>query len=96
MKTKWIMIAVAAAALALAGAAGSAEAANPAACAGCHGANGEGKGPNPKIAGMSAGAFTSAVNAYKSGAKKHPAMNAIAKKLSAGDIAELAAFYAAK
>ncbi|MDP2620054.1 MAG: c-type cytochrome [Hyphomicrobiales bacterium] len=96
MKAKWLIIAAAAVAFGLAGAAGSAQAANTAACSGCHGANGEGKAANPKIAGMSTGAFTSAMNAYKSGAKKHAAMNAVTKNLSAGDIAEMANFFASK
>jgi cytochrome c553 len=96
MKANWIAIAATAAVLGLAGMTGSALAANTASCDGCHGANGQGKAPNPKIAGMSAAAFTAAMNAYKSGAKKHPAMNAMAKNLSAADIASLAAYYASK
>jgi cytochrome c553 len=96
MKTKWIMVAVAAAALSLAGAAGSAQAASHASCDGCHGANGQGKGNAPKIAGMSTSAFIAKMNAYKSGAIKNPAKNAIAKKLSDADIASLAAYYASK
>ena len=96
MKTKWIMIAIMAAAMGLTGAAGSAQAASTAACAGCHGANGEGKAPNPKISGISVSSFTGKMNAYKSGAKKHAVMNALTQKLSAGDIASMAAYYASK
>jgi cytochrome c553 len=96
MKAKWIMAAVAAAVFGLALAAGSAEAASTATCDGCHGANGQGKGKAPKIAGMSKSAIVSALNAYKSGAKKNPAKNAIAKKLSDADITSLAAHYASK
>ena len=96
MKTKWIIVTVAAVALGLAGVAGSAEAANTASCDGCHGANGMGKGKTPKISGMSTKAFISKMSAYKSGAKKNATKNAIAKKLSDADIASLAAYYASK
>lgn len=65
-------------------------------CASCHGANGEGVGENPKIAGMDTGAFTKAMNDYKSGARKNMMMEMFAKKLSDKDIADLAAFYATK
>ena len=96
MKAKWIMVAVAAAAFGLAAVAGPAEAANTASCNGCHGADGKGKGKVPKISGMSTKSFISKMNAYKSGAKKNPTKNAIAKKLSDADIASLAAYYASK
>jgi len=96
MKTKWIIVAVVAAAFGLAAVAGPAEAANTASCDGCHGADGKGKGKVPKISGMSTKSFISKFTAYKTGAKKNPAKNAIAKKLSDADIASLGAHYAAK
>jgi len=96
MKAKWIMVAVAVAAFSLAGVTGSAEAANTASCDGCHGANGKGKGKTPKISGMSTSTFIKKMNAYKSGAKKNATKQAITKKLSAADIASLAAHYASK
>ncbi|WP_455199106.1 c-type cytochrome [Kaarinaea lacus] len=65
-------------------------------CASCHGANGEGSGDNPKIAGMDPAAFVKAMNAYKTGAKKHMMMEMFAKKLSDQDNADLAAYYASK
>jgi len=96
MKTKWIVVTVAAVAFGLAGVPASVEAANTAACDGCHGADGKGKGKAPKISGMSKNSFISKMNDYKSGAKKNAAKNAIAKKLSDADIASLAAHYASK
>jgi cytochrome c553 len=65
-------------------------------CASCHGANGEGMGENPKISGMATDKFSKALQAYKSGAKKHIMMEMMAKNLSDQDIANLAAFYASK
>ena len=96
MKAKWIMVAVTAAALGLAGAAGSVHAASPASCNACHGADGQGKGKNPKISGMSKSAFIKKMTAFKTGAKKNAVKTAITKKLSAADIASLAAHYASK
>lgn len=96
MNRKWLIVTAAAAALGLAGMTGGALAANTAACAGCHGANGEGKNGNPKIAGMSKSEFVSDMNEFKDGSKKNPAMNAIAKRLSSGEISELADYYASK
>ena len=95
MKANWMMIAATAAALGLGGM-GSAWAANPAACNGCHGADGQGTQNGPKIAGMAESEFTADMEAYRSGAKKHPAMNAVSKALSDADIAELAEYYASK
>ncbi len=65
-------------------------------CASCHGANGEGVAPNPKISGMANEKFSQALQAYKSGAKKHMMMEMMTKNLSDQDIADLAAFYASK
>lgn len=65
-------------------------------CASCHGANGEGMGENPKISGIATDKFGKALQAYKSGAKKHMMMEMMVKNLSDQDIANLAAFYASK
>ena len=99
MKTRWLVIAATALAL---GIAGSANAAGDAAagkakaksCAGCHGADGKGKKDNPSVVGMSEAKFAQAMQDYKSGKRKHKTMNALSKKLSSGDIANLAAYYA--
>lgn len=65
-------------------------------CSSCHGANGEGAGANPKIAGMDQAAFVKAMSEYKSGARKNMMMEMFAKKMSAQDNADLAAYYASK
>ena len=99
MKARWLVIAATALAL---GVAGSANAAGDAAagkakaksCAGCHGADGKGKKKNPPVVGMSEAKFATAMQDYKSGKRKHKMMNTLSKKLSGGDIANLAAYYA--
>ena len=99
MKTRWLVIAVTALAL---GVAGSANAAGDAAagkakaksCAGCHGADGKGVKKNPPLAGKSESKITKALQDYKSGKRKHKTMNALSKKLSSKDMANLAAYYA--
>ena len=99
MKARWLVIAAAALAL---GVAGSANAAGDAAagkakaksCAGCHGADGKGRKDNPSVVNLSESKFVQAMNDYKSGTRKHKTMNALSKKLSSGDIANLAAYYA--
>jgi cytochrome c553 len=63
-------------------------------CAACHGANGEGKSPNPALAGKSEAAFVQAMNDYKSGKRQNAAMKTFATSLSDQDIANLAAYYA--
>jgi cytochrome c553 len=50
----------------------------------------------PKLDGQHAAYIVSALKAYKSGARTHPSMRAIAAGLSEGDMADLAAFYAAE
>jgi cytochrome c553 len=99
MKVRWLVIAATALAL---GVAGSANAAGDAAagkakaksCAGCHGADGKGKSNNPPVVGISEAKFIQAMEDYKSGKRKHKTMNSLSKKLSDGDIANLAAYYA--
>ena len=63
-------------------------------CAGCHGANGEGKGPNPPIAGMAEDKFVQAMKDYKSGKRVNAPMKGISAGLSDADCANLAAYYA--
>ena len=68
-------------------------------CIGCHGIPGYRMAyPHvyhvPMISGQNAKFIEVALNAYKSGERKHPTMAAIAGSLSDKDIAELAAYYA--
>jgi cytochrome c553 len=96
MKKLAIVAAVAMAAFAMsASAAGDAAAgkAKAASCGGCHGANGEGMGPNPKLAGMPADKFVAAMKAYKDGSRPSPMMKSFATG-SDQDFADMAAFYA--
>jgi cytochrome c553 len=83
--------------------AGSAEAARAkvAMCSGCHGIeNYKTAFPYvyhvPKIAGQSPAYLVKALQAYKTGERWHPSMQGIAKQLSEQDMADLAAYYAAK
>jgi len=86
------LLATAGAALAAADAeAGKAKAA---ACAGCHGAKGEGKAPNPALAGKGEKQFIQSMADYKSGKRPNPVMKSIAAPLGDQDIANLAAYYA--
>ena len=69
-------------------------------CEGCHGIAGYKTAyPQvyhvPKLGGQSAVYLTNALNAYKSGQRKHPSMRGIAASLSDKDIADLAAYYSA-
>ena len=67
-------------------------------CSGCHGI------PDyrtaypevyyvPMIAGQNPGYIVKALEAYKSGERTHPSMRAIARSLSAQDMADLAVYY---
>lgn len=47
----------------------------------------------PKISGQSATYISAALNAYKTGARRHPSMRGIAETLSDQDIADIAAYY---
>jgi cytochrome c553 len=85
--------------LALAGAAqagGDAEAGKAKAktCATCHGASGEGKSPNPALAGHAEDQFVQALKDYKSGKRANGVMKTFATPLSDQDMANLAAYYA--
>lgn len=67
-------------------------------CVGCHGILGyQASFPEvhkvPMIAGQSATYISAALNAYKTGDRKHPTMRAIADTLTEQDIADLAAYY---
>jgi len=64
-------------------------------CADCHGEDGAGDADYPAIAGMPVDKFTKAMQEFQDGTrKKSPKMIKEAKKLSAAQIADLAAFYA--
>jgi cytochrome c553 len=67
-------------------------------CEGCHGIAGQRTAyPDvysaPKLGGQSPGYIMQALQGYKSGARKHPSMTAIAGSLSDKDMADLAAYY---
>ena len=64
-------------------------------CAMCHGPNGEGTKMGPKLAGEAPDLFTQQMNDYKSGKRESPMMKGAVAQLSAADIANLAAYYAA-
>jgi len=92
---------------ALANAQGSAPAGDAAAgsqkiqmCIGCHGIPGWRTAfPEvykvPKLGGQHEAYIVKALQEYRSGARSHPSMRAIATSLSDKDIADLAAYYAA-
>ena len=68
-------------------------------CAGCHGINDYRIAyPQvyavPRIGGQDAGYIANSLAAYRSGARKHVAMQAMAAQLTDQDIADIAAFYA--
>ncbi len=64
-------------------------------CADCHGDEGAGDDDYPAIAGLSVEKFTKAMQEYQNGTRtKSAKMTKEAKKLSAAQIADLAAYYA--
>ena len=66
-----------------------------ASCADCHGEDGAGDDDYPAIAGMPVEKFTKAMQEYQNGTRsKNAKMNKEAKKLSAAQVADLAAYYA--
>lgn len=82
---------------------GSAEAAKSkiSMCVGCHGIPGyRTTFPEvyhvPKLGGQHANYLVAALKQYKSGERDHPTMRGIAESLSEKDMADLAAYYAAK
>ena len=63
-------------------------------CAGCHGPKGISMAPiNPNLAGQKAAYLASQLKAFRSGDRKNPTMNPMAKGLSDADIANIAAYY---
>ena len=67
-------------------------------CEGCHGIVGYRTAyPEvysvPKLGGQNAAYIVKALQDYRSGARKHPSMNAIAASLSEQDMQDLAAYY---
>lgn len=67
-------------------------------CVGCHGIPGyQASFPEvhrvPMIAGQGAKYIAAALNAYKTGDRKHPTMRGIAESLSEQDIADIAGYY---
>lgn len=66
-------------------------------CAACHGANGVSVSDTiPNLAAQRAGYLEAQLKALKDGTRKNPIMNAIAAQLSAEDMANVAAYFAAQ
>ena len=70
-------------------------------CTGCHGIPGyKTVYPQvyrvPMITGQQQVYIVNALQAYKSGARRHPSMRAIAQSLSEQDMADLAAYYSSE
>lgn len=66
-------------------------------CAACHGTAGVSVSDTiPNLAGQRAGYLEAQLKALKAGTRKNPVMNAIAAQLSAEEIANVAAFFAAQ
>ena len=64
-------------------------------CVDCHGDDGKGDADYPAINGMAVEKFAKAMQEYADGTRtKSPKMTKEAKKLSAAQIADLAAYYA--
>ena len=64
-------------------------------CIDCHGDDGKGDADYPAINGMTVEKFTKAMQEYQNGTRtKSPKMTKEAKKLTAAQIADLAAYYA--
>ena len=65
-------------------------------CAACHGADGQGTSPQyPRLAGQHPDYLVHALRAYQSGARQNPVMAPFAAPLSAQDMEDLAAYFAA-
>lgn len=66
-------------------------------CAACHGGDGNSMNPVwPSLAGQHAGYLVEQMEAFRTGMREDPLMSAQAAGLSAEDIQDLAAFYAAQ
>ena len=65
-------------------------------CAACHGAKGVSESATiPSLAGQTSYAIYKQLHDYRSGARAHPQMTGVAKALAVGDLASIAAYYAA-
>lgn len=64
------------------------------ACFTCHGLKGEGDGPVPRLAGLSAGYLVKQLEDYAGRWRDEPSMSPIAKRLSDGDRLAVARYYA--
>jgi len=97
-KKTWIFSVLLAAAFAPAALAGDAAAgkAKSAKCATCHGATGIAPGSNPNLAGQKEAYLAKAMKDYRDGRRKDPMMGMMMTGLSDGDIADLAAYFAAQ
>jgi len=63
-------------------------------CSDCHGADGKGDADFPAIGGLAVDKFTKAIQEYQDGTRtKNAKMTKAAKKLTAADVANLAAYY---
>lgn len=63
-------------------------------CADCHGDDGKGDDESPDIVKLSLEEFVTAMEEYQAGVRtKHAKMTRAAKRLSAADVANLAAYY---
>ena len=66
-------------------------------CAACHGMDGNSpQSDNPRLGGQHSDFLAKALRDYKSGQRKNPVMQGFAAALSAKDIENLAAYYAAQ
>ncbi len=66
-------------------------------CQACHGLDGNSQVPDyPKLGGQRSDYLAKALRDYKSGARKNPIMAGFAGTLSAADIDNVAAYYAAQ
>ena len=66
-------------------------------CAACHGADGNSQAADfPRIAGQHADYLRKAIRDYKTGVRKDPVMAGFANQLSAQDVENLSAYFAAQ
>ncbi len=63
-------------------------------CATCHRSDGSSDAGLPRIAGWPTDQFSDVLEDYRSGARQHPVMQIIAKRLGDNEIAALAAYFA--